>query len=522
MRDDDERWLYQRIGRAKLAPQGIGVLNSAGQVLAWVQMFDDDPSVLDFLERALKRFKENADARQPVVTERYMKFPGSRVADNRDETKLPAVISAGHAKGTTCPAEDGKGKVAPGSMVAHLVGRALDGKGQPMPDVVKQEHYVEDKFAVPPAMIKDLSQVLAGAGTERVRLPDEFARLCAGHAHLGHIDVQPCLFMVKGQAENKGEWKRCELWARQVPTGKETTLWQIDGQSEVVSAVAINGKGVHNVKLGWEGYIEAKDGHAFRFALSARGTEKLQFAKDDHPLKKIDADEVAFLPAGRPIDVEGGVRYGIVGVVPANAEVEPPAAAQVPDEARKQLIEVLGGPFIGYRDRVHDELKLSDEQRQKILDTISDHVQETMRVFDRIMDLKPQEREKLMEEHRRKSGDKLSALLKDVLEAKQRDRLFQLQVQQAGAFALLGRNEAFEKLKITDEQRKQFMTVVHEMHQKIEALVKDIPPGSDPAKIMAKVQELRRAHSARIEGLLNPAQKEAWREVLGAPFDLGD
>jgi Spy/CpxP family protein refolding chaperone len=328
--------------------------------------------------------------------------------------------------------------------------------------------------------------------------------------------------MVKGQAENKGEWKRCELWARRVHSGKETALWQIDGQSKVVSAVAINGKGVHNVKLRWEGYIESKSGHAQHFALSARGSEKLQFANNDNSLRNINAAEVAFLPAGRPIDVEGGVRYGIVGVAPAPASVEPPAAAQAPDEARKQLIEVLGGPFIVFRDRVHDELKLSDEQRQKLLDTFSDHVQETMKVFERIMDLKPQDREQQMQEHCRKSDGKLSAFLKDLLEAKQRERLFQLQVQHAGAFALLGRNEAFEKLKITDEQRKQLMTVVQEMHQAVASSTKDIPPGADPAKIMAKVQEIRRAHSARIEALLSRDQKKAWKEVLGAPFDLGD
>ena len=67
VRDEAEKWLYQRLNRAKLAPQGIAVLNSAGQVLSWVQMFDDDQSVLDFLDHGRKRFGENADARQPEL-----------------------------------------------------------------------------------------------------------------------------------------------------------------------------------------------------------------------------------------------------------------------------------------------------------------------------------------------------------------------------------------------------------------------------------------------------------------------
>ena len=52
-----------------------------------------------------------------------------------------------------------------------------------------------------------------------------------------------------------------------------------------------------SVKLAWKGYIETKDGRAARLVLSAHGTEKLEFSKDDHPLKKTRMDEVSILPA---------------------------------------------------------------------------------------------------------------------------------------------------------------------------------------------------------------------------------
>src|SRR5438128_1739708 len=151
-------------------------------------MFDDDQSVLDFLDQGRKRFQDNADPRQLVATHRYMKFPSDRTRDNQDETKLPAVIADGHAKGKSCPAKDGKGPVPSGSIVARVVGRALDRQGKPLADVVKQEHYVEDQFAVTPEVQKRLLKALADAGTERIRLPDDFGKVCATHAHLGHID----------------------------------------------------------------------------------------------------------------------------------------------------------------------------------------------------------------------------------------------------------------------------------------------------------------------------------------------
>ena len=62
-------------------PIQIELLNAAGQVLTWVQMFDDDQSVLDFLDHSRKRFQDKADAKQLVVTERHHQrreslFPG--------------------------------------------------------------------------------------------------------------------------------------------------------------------------------------------------------------------------------------------------------------------------------------------------------------------------------------------------------------------------------------------------------------------------------------------------------------
>lgn len=532
VQDEDEKWLYQRVNRAKLAPQGICVLDSSGQVLVWVQMFDSNKGVLDFLDHALKRFRDNAGGKPPAVTEQYMKFPSNKVREFQDHTKL-AAVAEGHAKGKTCPAKNAKGEVPPGALVAQLVGRALDDKGKPLADVVNQEHYAEDQFIIAPEMQETVAQALANAGTDRVQFPPAFSKLCATYAHLGHIDVRP-LFGA-GPNQNKGEWKKCKFWAEKVEVGKESTLWRVEGESEVVSKLAINGQGVHHVKLAWEGFLTMKGARMRRLLLSARGTEKLDFCKDDHPLRKVKQDEVAFLPGGRPIDVEGGVRYGIIGEPLAADEAEEKAPAkrgglakaarvaqEIPDEARKQLVEVLGGPFLVFRDKVQEELKLSDKQKEKLSQQLAEHIQETMKVFEKIKDAKPQERDKTMQEHRQKSHEKLSTALKDVLEGRQQERLLQLQLQREGAFALLGRHEAFAKLKITDEQRKQFMEVVQQMQKKIEPLLKEIEKGAKPEEIRPKAMKIRKEHADKIEALLTEAQKKQWKRLLGKPFDLGD
>src|SRR5262245_19595051 len=167
-------------------------------------MFDNDRSVLEFLDHGLKRFRAATDPRRPEVTERYLRFPGEKVEDLRDPAKIPA-LAAEHPEGKRCTSQSARGNVPAGSLVARLVGRALDARGKPVADTVRQEHYVEDQFPIPPALQTAVVKALAGAGPDRVRLPDAFARACAGHAHLGHIDVQPLLFL-GGANHNKGEW----------------------------------------------------------------------------------------------------------------------------------------------------------------------------------------------------------------------------------------------------------------------------------------------------------------------------
>jgi hypothetical protein len=526
VRDPDERWLYQRVNRAKIAPQGIAILDSRGQVLVWAQMFDDDRSVLDFLDHGLKRFREQADAGRPAVTERYMRFPGMKAGDFQDTEKVPAVPD-GHPQGKRCPAASAKGAVPPGSLVARLVGRALDAKGEPLADTVKQEHYAEDQFVIAPALQEAVAKALAAAGPGRVRLPDDFARACAGHAALGHIDVQPFLFMNEAH-RNKGEWKRCEFWAEPAaaagrePSGNAVALWRIVGESEIASEVTVNGKGVHDVKLAWEGFVAVQAGRMTRLLLAARGNEKLQFANDDHSVKKVQRDEVAFLPAGRLIDLACGVRYGIIAAPVAEGEAggdEPPG--QVPEEVRRQIVEAMGGPFVVFRSKVPEDLKLSPEQNEKLEGQLLERVQDAMQFFRKLEGKKPEEAEKELEKYRPKAREKLAAFLKEALKEDQLKRLRQLELQQEGAFAL-GLPDVGKELNITDDQRRQFMAVVQELHKKVEPLIREARSGGRPEEIHPKVMKIRKEQEGKIEALLTDAQRKQWKEMLGKPFDLGE
>jgi len=139
-----------------------------------------------------------------------------------------------------------------------------------------------------------------------------------------------------------------------------------------------------------------------------------------------------------------------------------------------------------------------------------------------VKDLGPEEREREMQEHHRKSHEKLSAFLKRVLDARQQGRLFQLQLQQGGVFALLGSNEAFLKLKITEEQRRQFTEVVQQMHKKMEATARQAANTGNPEEVRRSMRKLRQDHAAKIEALLSESQKKLWKELLSTALAMDD
>jgi len=193
------------------------------------------------------------------------------------------------------------------------------------------------------------------------------------------------------------------------------------------------------VNLAWEGIIEMKKDRMSRLLLVARGSEKLKWGNVP-PESELQGQRNVILEwAGRARDLNCGVRYGIIGepVAADQAGAAEAPAEQVPDEVRKHVVEALGGgSFLVFRDKVQEELKLSDEQKDKLLEKFPEYAQETKNVFDKITDLKPEEREKEMQSHRQKSHEKLAALLKENLKAEQPKRLQHLELQQQGPFAL--------------------------------------------------------------------------------------
>ena len=219
-----------------------------------------------------------------------------------------------------------------------------------------------------------LARSLADAGAERFRVADELGRLLASHAYLGQLDVNPV-----GAPGGRGDLRRCDFWAQKVDAkGGESSWVRIEGQSEAAGASRGEGNDgrlwQHDVKLVWDGWIETRERRITRLLVRARGSENLQWGNGFQAFQ--GGGDVTHLPAGHPFTLATEVRFGIIGEpVPVDETGPALPAAQVPDEARRQLAEALGPPFRVFRDKVQGELKLSDEQKQKLEDRLQETVQ---------------------------------------------------------------------------------------------------------------------------------------------------
>ncbi len=214
------------------------------------------------------------------------------------------------------------------------------------------------------------------------------------------------------------------------------------------------------------------------------------------------------------------VRLMVLAAVALWAQQSQPAAAQVPDENRKQLVEALGAPFIVFRDKVLDEIKVSDEQKEKLLDHMMTQIMETGPFLDSLAET-GEEREKKLNEHRKKAHEKLGKLLKEVLKPEQLKRLRGIALQQEGGLAL-GQDDVRGELKITQEQMKKFMAITQELQSKIQLLIKEAQSGGKPEGLRPQVVKIREEYGKKLEAVLTDEQQKKWKDMLGEPFHLGD
>ncbi len=282
---------------------------------------------------------------------------------------------------------------------------------------------------MPVARQEGLAKSLAAAGTNRFKIDDDLATVLISHAFMGELDLNP-LGNLNG---SKCEHMDCAFWGQKIEADGNGPVWvRIDGESEV-AGVAGQGQDdhgarwQHRVKLTWDGLIEMTGNRMTRLLLLARGTEKLTRGNKNEGLGRLGGGQAVF------IDVDSGVRYGIIGQPVAVEETSNGHQARIPDEARKMLRHEFGGPFVVSRDQVQVELQLTKEQIEKLNQFLLELLPDAVQFFRKMERLNGQEREQQFGAYRHKARKNLVALLKETLNEGQRTRVAPVGIATRGA-----------------------------------------------------------------------------------------
>ncbi|MEQ1862024.1 MAG: hypothetical protein ABMA13_19060 [Chthoniobacteraceae bacterium] len=327
-----ENELLRAIGKSGPAPQGIAVLNADGQVLDWVLMFDDDASVLKFLDHARQRFAVHPDNSAPFMTERYQRFPGSK----RDDVAAHTVTvpkGGGHDDTVRCPADS---IYEPGTLIAKVAGRRVIEEGRLTGDTVNQEDYSQDRFVITPGTQRQLLEAVNKADGKRVRVPDQVARQWVTYAYMGMLDVNPFNNPAGATSDHKDVAFDIET------AGGHPGWYRITGESHgSVKTERRQGDGAgfeNDVQLTWRGFARIENDRLVSLLLRGDGDERLMWNPGGLPGAIGRGPEVANLPAGRHVDWKGPVSFSIIGT-PAKAEQTSPTAAgaAAPEDRHREI-----------------------------------------------------------------------------------------------------------------------------------------------------------------------------------------
>lgn len=173
--------------------------------------------------------------------------------------------------------------------------------------------------------------------------------------------------------------------------------------------------------------------------------------------------------------------------------------------------------------KVQEELKLTDEQKNKIKEAHAKLNAERRELFAAAQGLQGQERNKKFREASQKLQKKTAEVnktIKDSLTKEQSERLDQISLQRMGLRALSNK-EIAAKLKITDEQKQKIVDVQAESQQKLIQLRQDVRNGNvERAKYRGKIQEINKETEKNTLEVLTKEQQAEFDKLKGEKFDF--
>ena len=184
-----------------------------------------------------------------------------------------------------------------------------------------------------------------------------------------------------------------------------------------------------------------------------------------------------------------------------------------PVDAQKPRVRSrnLGITTLILNPRVHQELKLSDEQKASLKEVGS----ETRKAVKAAQALEGQERK----QKTRQATQNLRAAILKTCSNQQQKRLFQIEIQYTSGSWMLLRKELSSALKLTKDQQRQIREASRTSQQKVVKL-RETRNDDNRQEVQRKINALLGQARKDAVKLLTEEQQKSWKAAHGEAFEV--
>src|SRR5262245_5462302 len=189
-----------------------------------------------------------------------------------------------------------------------------------------------------------------------------------------------------------------------------------------------------------------------------------------------------------------------------------------------------GGPVMLIQNQsVQKELKLTDDQVQKIKDTTQSINEKFRDERAGLRNLQGDERREKGQELGKKIAAETNQALAGILKPEQSKRLKEITLQRDGPRAF-NTEEVQKSLKLTDEQKDKIKTINEDAAKDMREIFPQggrrgaggggVADANAFKESMNKMAAINKETMDKISSVLTDDQKKAWKEMTGAPFEI--
>lgn len=191
--------------------------------------------------------------------------------------------------------------------------------------------------------------------------------------------------------------------------------------------------------------------------------------------------------------------------------------------AIRRVNYVYHGPnklYVLRRPDVSKELKLDEDQKKETTEAITEFSKNRRAAYQKVRGVAAKDRFKKYQELTKKFNDQAEEKAREILKEEQYKRLSEITVQMQGINAF--RNPAIlKKLKVTEDQKKEFKEVQEETRQARQKLSKDIRNGNiERKKYREEAQKITKSMEKKTIEVLNKEQQDQFAKMKGKKFEI--